>query len=145
MSEEEKIIEKHVLKRQLLYIPIKAVIAFLIAKSFGSPVEFDFLPEFLNFVIDIVVIYSLCSVVAYFSKAVGNWLIGIILFVACIFGISALNLPAILDTIGGVVLCFGAAALDISRIIKLILLSYGRKSAEQNRGDGIAASETAVK
>ena len=72
MSEEERLLKKYSLKEQIVAIPIKAIVAFLIARYGGCPFNLSNIPYPFDGIICFIVVYSICSVIAYLSTAAGN-------------------------------------------------------------------------
>lgn len=129
MSEEEKITQKIILKRQIATIPIRLLVTYVIMFCFNKPLTVDNISSFFSVAFCFIVMYSAITLIAWFSKAVGNWLIGIILFFVCLIGIGMANMPKALDLILGLTVSFCGVIVDVSRIVKLIRLSAKPKEA----------------
>lgn len=129
MSEEEKITQKIILKRQIATIPIRLLVTYLIMFCFNKPPTVDDISSFFSVAFCFIVMYSAITLIAWFSKAVGNWIIGIILFFVCIIGVGMVNMPKALELISGLAVSFCGVIVDISRIVKLIRLSAKPKEA----------------
>lgn len=129
MSEESKVIEKSILKKQIVMIPIKLAVTFVLLNVVGKPIEIVDISSFFTAVYCYIALYSICTLVACFAKAVGNWLFGLILFLVCLFAIGTVDMPKILELLLGFAVIFGAAIVDVSRIVKLIRLSVKPKES----------------
>ncbi len=118
MSDEERAFQKAELRGILMGIPLKAIISGGITYAVTSSQDTNIGMVIFFF----IVLYSMLSVYIFLSKRVGNWLIGGIVMIGLVIGVSFLNLPDIVLTIFGIVFIFGGFTLDLLRIFRYICL-----------------------